>query len=34
VTFGGVFLGAMFREYAKKSMTEDWRAVFKLIKMS
>jgi hypothetical protein len=33
VTFGGVLLGAAYRDYEKKSLTEDWRAEFKLIKM-
>lgn len=33
VTFGGTLLGAAYREYEKKSLTEDWRAEFKLIKL-
>jgi len=33
VTFGGAVLGAAYREYEKKSLTEDWRAEFKLIKL-
>ncbi len=33
VTFGGVFLGAAYREYEKLGLAEDWRAEFKLIKM-
>lgn len=33
VTLGGVVLGAVYREYEKQTLTEDWRAEFKLIKL-
>ncbi|NCC76465.1 MAG: hypothetical protein EOM08_08545 [Clostridia bacterium] len=33
VIFGGTFLGAAYRDYEQKSLTEDWRAEFKLIKV-
>lgn len=33
VTFGGALLGAAYRDCQRESLTEDWRAEFKLIKV-